>query len=212
MTNLTPAQVMARLASGNVISGLWNCHKQGLHSLVLTERRDEIVGMTRVFWAAKGHSMKHLIAGDDFNLLPHNHRQAIKLELLWGEVSNYAFAPCNRDDWPDYPLYEYKFSSAIADDGMAVEKTKFQWMWEVDKASVGTGKGAVELEAHSVHTVVVRSETAAWVVYEGPVSKMPSLCYSLKPDLKLSSQGLYIPMSKSDIRDACEKLLENAND
>jgi hypothetical protein len=208
MTNLTPAQVMARLASGNVISGLWNCHKHGLHSLVLTERRDEIVGMTRVFWAAKGHSMKHLIAGDDFNLLPHNHRQAIKLELLWGDVSNYAFAPCDRDDWP---LYEYQFSSAITDGDMAVEKTKFQWMRVTERSSVGTGEWAIVLEAHSVHTVVVHSETAAWIVYEGPVSKMPSLCYSFKPDLKLSSQGLYIPMSKSDIHNACENLLENAN-
>jgi hypothetical protein len=206
--NLTPAQVMARLASGNVVSGLWNCHKQGLHSLVLSDRMDEIVGMTRVFWAAKGHSMKRLIAGDDFNLLPHNHRQSIKLELLWGEVSNYAFAPGDRDGWP---LYEYEFSSAIADDGMAVQKTKFQWMRGAVRTSVGTGKWAVELEAHSVHTVVVHSETAAWIVYEGPVSKMPSLCYSFKPDLKLSSQGLYIPMSEPEIHNACDNLLENAN-
>ena len=206
MSRLTPAQVMARIAVGNVKSTLLNCHKPGLHSIVLEDRVDENIGMTRVFYATADHTLGTLMTGGDFSLLPHNHRQDIKLELLWGEVDNLSVRRGSGGE--GIPAYQYDFSSAIVDGEIGVSLTG-EWPLLVTRTNkIGAGIRAVTLDWHEIHTVVVQSKTAAWVVYEGALSHgQTSRCISLKPDLKLSQEGLYIP---GDIADIKEQFLNDA--
>lgn len=200
---MNQAQVMAAIARGDVIAGLANCHKQGVYSLVLQERKNDYVGMVRVFYASKGHGLANLIEDGDFALLPHNHRQSISLQLLWGCALNHEFkANEPRGGWP---LKRYEFSSAIVDDHIGVtfrgaEKLSGSMVSEI-------GSEPLKLEAHHIHTVQVPSETAAWVVIEGAISKQPSLCRSFKSNLSLTSEGLYLPMNKKDIAKVCNEMV-----
>jgi hypothetical protein len=205
MSRLTPAQVMARIAVGNVKSTLLNCHKPGLHSIVLEDRVDENVGMTRVFYSTADHTLGTLMTGGDFSLLPHNHRQDIKLELLWGEVDNLILQ--KDSGGAGLPAHKYYFSSAIVDDEIGVSYSG-DFPFSVTRTNrIGPGPQSLLLKAETFHTVVVKSKTAAWVVYEEQTSKVPSMCLSLSPNLKLSQEGLDIP---GDITDIKEQFLNDA--
>lgn len=205
---MTTAQILARIANGQIISGLRNCHKYGLTSIVLRPRLNDREGMVRVFYAEKGHTMGSFIEGADFTLLPHNHRQAISLELLWGDVFNYKFINNPATKSYGLPTYKYEFSSAIADDQIGVKKLGESRLYLDTITKFPESPDKIVLPGPVIHTVEVRSETAAWIVCEWDINPEPSYCWSFKEHLKLDAHDLYVPLTEPQKTVVGKKIIE----
>lgn len=176
------------------ISGLRHCHVPDVHSYVISDRISPEVGMVRVFHCV-GESLSALTSRNgDFSLAPHNHRQDIRLIHIGGSVMNVSMAIDRRRHGRDQ--YEYGFKSELSDDGMGVQfkDTVFLNVAQI----LALQSHDVTLAAADVHTVVAAPQSA-WVVIEGKASTKPSLCYSNRNDLTLSSDGLYIRMSPAHL-------------
>lgn len=83
------------------ISGIHNCHVPGLNSYVIRGRADEKVGMVRAFHNEGDHRGDNFLGKllqdkpeecrQEYMLLPHNHRQAIRIIPVRGSVVNVTF-------------------------------------------------------------------------------------------------------------------------
>lgn len=180
------------------LSGLANCHIPGLYSLVLSGREGPSNGMRRVFYAGVDCRMP-LFDGADFRLKPHNHRQNITLTLLTGDASNVTL----KTGFGDHRVWCYKFKSALLNGEFALERMNYENARTVSKPI--TPKG-ISLHWSIVHTVVARPMTA-WLVEEGELAP-PDMerLWSIDHDLKLSSKGLYEPMSAKGLETMWEML------
>jgi hypothetical protein len=208
MNDLTTAQIIGRIARGDVLSGLKNCHIKNIHSLVFKERTNEYWGMNRLFYAAKGHSIGRLFGeGGDFCLLPHNHRQSISIELLFGQVSNLRFFDA---DHLTLPCFEYHFDSAVLGGNGSLQSMRSVKISAPSWERLVPGC-PIKLEWNQVHGMVVHSEVAAWIVREGftaPSTALTSvLTYSMVPEKKLDMRGLYEPMDASTISKFCREII-----
>lgn len=186
--------------NGRFISGFLNCHLPELHSYVIRERVSDCSGMIRIFHNT-GSSMSSLVKEDgDYRVAPHNHQQDIRLFMLSGSVVNVNFevhnyAPGRRS------TFEYWFGSALKSGEFSIHFHDMAEMF-IDDISTIPESGIV-LNSKQVHTVVA-APGSAWLVAEGQIApaKQRSVCYSKKPNLKLNSAGLYIPMSPLDLGNA----------
>jgi hypothetical protein len=190
------------------ISGLKNCHVKGVDSLVISERVSDEVGMVRVFHATPGHGLINIFKRLDlptaeFCLAPHNHRQDVSLELIYGNVSNWRATETDAEFAID--LTEYRFFSGILGK-MEVEplrKARMAFNREVLQSGV-----PAHMSASQVHTVQVVSPPAAWIVREGEISNAPSLAYNCE-GWEPTSGGLYIPMTADELADAALAIAKN---
>lgn len=190
------------------ISGLANCHLPGLYSFVISERTSPEIGMKRIFYAGSRCEMS-LWEGADFRLKPHNHRQSIRLTLLFGEATNIRFS---FDRFGKLALWKYHFRSALLGSG----KFGLDRMWREDasyKEEPMTPLG-IDLHWSDVHTVTAARETA-WLVEEGELAPEGNeRCYSVSHDLTLTSAGLYVPLdtrSLAAFASILEEKLQSAN-
>lgn len=183
------------LERSKIISALANCHIHGLYSIVLRERVDEYKGMLRIFYVPEScRSLERLMTGNDYSLMPHNHRQDITLYGLFGHATNvmHKYVPKEENGMPKY---EYSFGSALIDGEFSLNLEK-----EVNQAGAKWDEidtNGVCLLASDIHTVVAEPGSA-WLVVEGKLSERESTrCYSMLANKKLSSEGLYesIPSS-----------------
>lgn len=200
---MTTAQVVAKIARGEVISAIKHTHIRNLHSLVLEERKDELAGMTRIYFADEGHGMKSLIKYGEFVLMPHCHRQDITLHKLFGEVGNVKFySPIGSIN-----ACQYVFNSPILG---GVGELKMQFSDRIGFPLVTDMEDQViELPYHAIHSMVVDSPTAAWIVREGqtaPSGYNPP-CWSMKPDRVLDMTGMYQPATRDEIDDMCRRII-----
>lgn len=176
----------------NFVSGLANCHLPNLYSFAISERQSEHVGMRRIFYSGLHCRMDLWDDGGDFRLKPHNHRQNIKLSLLFGNVQNVSIGlgPHGTDL---FHVWKYRFGSALLDGQFSVER-----MNEEQCSLTHTPLTSEPLTLHwnDVHTVVA-DPGSMWLVEEGELAP-PGMerCWSTNHRLKLSNAGLYEPMSR----------------
>lgn len=179
------------------ISGLRNCHIQGVNSYVLRDRISPSEGMIRVFHC-EGARLSALYTADDFSIAPHNHRQDITLYHLYGNVANVSFG----DSSEDGEVHEYLVGSALLGGQFSLERTVKSGgglALPVEQVTAIPRSGLF-LTVNDVHTIVA-SPASAWLVIEGQQAPEThqSLCYSTKWNLQLKSDGLYIPMSENEL-------------
>lgn len=180
----------------NWISGIQNCHVEGLNSYVIANRTSDYNGMLRVFHNVGGRGfgfnwMNALLRDGDYALAPHNHRQAIRLVPIRGHVLNVSFELDRRSH--DHRTTEWVFESAILTGTASIRYKDSIDMYVRDVAILPIH--GISLAAHEVHTVVA-SEGAAWLVVEGKPAPpfQQSLFYTRRPDYRLNDDGLYQSM------------------
>lgn len=176
------------------ISGLANCHLPGLYSFVISERVSPEIGMKRVFYAGSRCDM-NLWDRADFRLKPHNHRQSIRLTLLFGEASNVDFT---FDRYGNLALWKYGFRSALLND----RRFGLERMWREDARFTEEPITSQGLHLHwsDVHTVTASRESA-WLVEEFEQAPAGTeRCYSTSDHLTLDSRGLYVPLDTRTLR------------
>jgi hypothetical protein len=185
------------------ISGLKNCHIPGLYSLVISDRESSMVGMNRIFYAGEGHEMSTLFRPDGmFSIAPHNRRQDICLQLLFGNVVNWDCEKrAGRLGLLSGTYSEYRFESGILGEMAAVE-VRPVWLSLTRRRLTA---GGIVLRASAIHTVEVASSTAAWRVVEGQIAEHPTVAYN-PSRWKPSSEGLYIPMSRLELDRTAEAI------
>lgn len=183
------------------ISGLANCHVKGLFSLVLRERQSPTEGMVRIFYAGQESEIGYLYGENDFNVMPHNHRQDITLYRLFGDAVNVHVDMHGGTEL----LAEYEFKSAILGGDLSLKFRGFQHHARTIREQIT--EDGVALRAWAVHTVVAQKESA-WVVKEGALAEEPyvSVCYSASSKKTLNRDGLYKVMSKEEIEAVTWKL------
>ena len=199
---MTRADIIDRLASGPLLSGLRNCHHKGLHSVVLDERRDG--SLSRIFMATDVCSMDRIFRTDGHMVVgAHNHDKGIKFTLLYGEAwhvtLNTDAINSNSDPW-----YRYEFTSAI-DSGSFGLLTPRKLM-----VSVGiTNLDGTYMDVHAIHTVMCQPWTA-WHCDEGPKQPVKKHVWSPRPDLVLDPAGLYLSMDEPELETMRQILLNKA--
>jgi hypothetical protein len=172
------------------VSGLANCHLPGLYSLVLSERESATVGMRRVFYAGVDCHMD-LWDGADFRIKPHNHRQDIKLTLLFGKVENVSMK-IQPIGFEEFHVWKYEFGSALLNGQFDLKRR--EEVGVILKAAPITKEG-IHLHWSDVHTVTAKPHSA-WLIEEGDrAPEGMERCYSISHHLEMSSEGLYQSMT-----------------
>ncbi len=186
------------------LSGLADCHLPGLYSLVLSERVSPEVGMRRVFYASQICRMD-LWDGADFRLKPHNHRQNIKLTLLFGKAANVDVKLSEVHQWRgEFAVYEYGFRSALLNGEFSVERIR---MHAASLKMRDLTERPLYLHWSNIHTVVA-APRSAWLVEECALApEGMERCYSVSHRLSLSSDGLYRKMDRAEL-DQMEELFD----
>lgn len=173
------------------ISGLSNCHLPGLYSLVLSERQTPKIGMRRIFYCGPNCTMD-LWAGADFRLKPHNHRQNLRLTLLFGQAKNVSL----KIGFGIHRAWCYRFGSALLNGSFELDRLFFQ---DVDVAPKPITREGVDLHWSDVHTMTAQPGSA-WLVEEGELAPPDTArCWSIDHQLKLSNEGLYLPMEAKQL-------------
>lgn len=188
-----------QLKEGAVESGLFDCHHRGLHSIVLNTRPDG--SLVRIFFADHSHKMGKLYdENGHFTLGAHNHDKPIKFTHLYGNVVNVDFGNSRGAE----QLYRYPFVSALetGEFGLGTPEKEHKWVScvrPIDEVEMGT---------KDVHTVMVLTGEAAWLVDEGPREKVQKYIYSPHKDLSLTKDPeMYRPMSPADFKHACQRVV-----
>ena len=181
------------------ISGLADCHLPGLYSFVVSERTSPSVGMRRVFYAGADCRMD-LWDGADFRLKPHNHRQDIRLTLLFGEAKNVTIK-VGHGKGP-HRLWCYRFGSALLNREFSLERMHHEDAGVSEEPITAEG---LPLHWSIVHTVVAAPRTA-WLVEEFDLApEGTERLWSVNHNLTLSSAGLYRKMDRFEL-DGMERL------
>lgn len=181
------------------ISGLANCHVKGLYSLVISDRVNDDIGMKRVFYCSIGCDMSLWSGawltkdGYDFRIKPHNHKQDVRLKRFFGDVENVMLKPTDGEH--HLTVYEYAFCSALLNG-------KFELARVMTPSKVLRTSAPLEqldMRWDEVHTVVAKPHSA-WLVEEGKLAP-PNMqrLWSTQPDLKLSEEGLYVPLARKEL-------------
>jgi len=199
MTKYEKKEVIEKLEAG-LKSGLWNCHVPGLHSVILEEKLDG--SLVRIFFTDSRHRLNELFTPTGhFTLGAHNHDKELCFTSLYGDVLNVdvvlsRLAPNT--------LYQYDFQSALTTGEFSLGAPKM-----VGAIILVRPIDGVCMQPESVHTVLVNTPHAAWLVEEGPTVPLQKQIYSPREDLQLSKEGLYQSMSERNLTDIQQILLEN---
>ena len=177
------------------ISGLKNCHIPGLYSLVISERQSEMIGMRRVFYASPECRLSEMWDGADFMLKPHNHRQDIILTKLCGSVTNIKVIQSGPDR--PYTVYRYGFGSALKDGSFTLTR---MWKEDIGFREQPITESPLLMHWSEFHTIIA-APGSSWMVEERQMA--PASCerlLSVNHNLSLSAEGLYIPLTESELR------------
>jgi hypothetical protein len=183
-----------------------NCHLPGLDSVVLYAGPD---GMIRFYFARAGANEMHRLHGPDghFTLGVHNHRYRIAKIPLNAPIINMRTRPAETAEPWSYRLYAYRFRSALRGEEMGVEPVAQVAMEPLQPDLLVPGQPSI-MQPEDQHTVMVSPGIdTAWLVVEGAPQEITPLIYSPRPDLAISGDGLYTPMTDLQQRASLEKVL-----
>lgn len=179
-----------------------NCHTEGVDSIVLFDRSPLRDGMIRFYFARAGsHHLDQLYdTVGNYTVGIHNHRYNIGIVPLFGEIVNVSTAKATRlTDSRNQLLYEYQFSSALKKEGLGTALMSPQMMSPHEEIPLAPGQLHL-MRSEDLHTIVVKDKPglpgAAWMVIEGAHQPTTPLIYSPRPDLQISTGGLYLPISR----------------
>lgn len=179
-----------------------NCHTPGLDSVVLLDEPGG--GMIRFYYAHGGQHTMHRMLNEHghFTVGIHNHKYEIAKIPLSGPIINLRTKVlANNDPSPSLQLWEYTFASALKGGGMEVQRRHSRRASVPQPDLMMPGEMVIMLP-EDLHTVLVPPNVdVAWMVIEGPPVDIESLIYSPRPDLSLSTEGLYDPMTKAECLD-----------
>ena len=197
---MTRRQVLERLRSAPLKSGLLNCHHVGLHSVVLDERADG--SLSRIFFTTNTSRMDrvclpsgHLVIG------AHNHDKPIRFTALYGKAWHLSLdTEAIRSDSPLW--HRYPFASHLETGQFALgDPRAFRVTVRLSDLD-GT-----YLSTKDIHTVVA-PPCAAWHCDEGPREDVKKYIWSPRPDLKLDDTGLYQPMGEDLLESARQYVID----
>lgn len=206
---LSTVEIIRSLCQGKCTGAVRNCHLPNVHSMALRERLDGHTGMARVFYADKGHPLKSMFGADgDFTIMPHNHRQHITIELLFGKVYNLRYQKTSQETG-FLPVYEYWFDSPLLGGSNTFQPTTQNRLsapvWE--ELALGV---PISMYWYQIHGMVVQSDRAAWIVREGKLApvipKTSGLAYSLLPQKLIDSTGMYLTMPANEAQKMCKDI------
>lgn len=195
-----------------------NCHTEGVDSVVLFDRSPSRDGMIRFYYARKGiHQLGQLYDDDgNYTVGIHNHRYNIGIVPLFGEIVNISTQKATRlTDARNQILFEYQFRSALKDGHLGTTPMKPQIMKPHEETPLAPGKLHL-MTSEDLHTIVVKDKPrlpgAAWMVIEGAHQPTTPLIYSPRPDLQISTGGLYLPISRAKAISIAEEVFRLAEE
>lgn len=168
---------------------LMDCHAVGVSSIVLEKAFGALL---RVFLAWESHQL-HLNQSLGTAVVgAHDHRTAINLNPLYGDVFNSTYEELDRGK----PIGEWEFSSAIA----GHSKVRFKRDTSLSLVECRRLVSEIHVPRYAIHTVHVASPMAAWSVRES--STRPRSTTRLFSDHMPNIDGMYRRFtSASDVRD-----------
>lgn len=173
-------------------ASIQNCHVAGLDSIVFKASAP----MVRVYIAREDHVLWRNLPSltETMSLGLHQHRTAITMTPLFGEVDNVVLAIGGEP----FGLFGYSFKSRICD-GVS----GFEPLYGGKAALYGLKTNRLKsptymrgTDMHSVH--VPRGRMAAWLICEGAPNESydPALLTNDQDPASSSSAGLYVPMTR----------------
>ncbi len=195
-------EIVARLEARAVLSGLLDCHIRGLHSIVLEERADG--SLLRIFYATARANMDRLFSHNGhFQLGAHNHDKELSFKVLHGQVYNVSLDFAADLDQRAMNLFRYPFRSALTSGAFGLGPADgVRMLLSIQPLD------SVTMRVTQIHTVLIASSKAVWVVDEGPRDPLAEkFIYSPRPDLTLDSTDLYRPMKPGVIANICDEIL-----
>ena len=171
-----------------ILGGLANCHVKGLYSLVLTERLSPEKGMTRIFYVGPEGcdlSFRYNLKGER-SLLPHSHRQDVRLYKLAGDIENFLFTESPNG----ITFNEFQYDSVLLG-GKGFTLLREKVCMKETFSQLPTHSGLL-LFKEDIHTIVAKPNSA-WLVVEGAVIDGPTKCYTFNKNPRLA-ENLYQPM------------------
>jgi len=191
--------LLHHLERAGKISGIANCHAEGVHSLML---HDEPENRIRLFCTTPGHDLEHAEKTIGF----HAHRTDIRLVPIAGVLRNIEPRLIRTGLGVNNILHECRYSSAVLGEQPRLVSTgaKFRYFYDEDMV---LGPQGVWLPARQLHTVAAMSAATAWLVFEGKAAKKyDDRCYT--PNLNWNTTGLYRPMKNYEVRAILQRAID----
>jgi hypothetical protein len=198
---MTVKEAVEIMKDGSAVSGLANCHHKGLYSIVLRER--EGGQLDRVFYASNLHTMDRVFRPDGhFTIGAHNHDKPLEFKVIFGDVYHILLL---RGDRCYVRMYKYPFNKSALETGEFSIGEPEPQLCAIHLLPLDYTK----MDTRTLHSVLVPSTSAAWLVTEGPQVETQRYIYSPRPDLKLDNNGLYIPLDQKSIKRVCNAIVES---
>lgn len=192
-------EILDKLNSAPLKSGLRNCHHVGLHSVVMEERPNG--SLSRIFFTTDESTMDRPFRPDGhLTVGAHNHDKGVRFTLLAGRAWH-LWVDTDRIDAISPVWFRYPFNSAI-------DSGKFG-IGEQRRLHVSVTVGNLDntyMSTSQTHTVLATPRTA-WHCDEGPKEPKQKYIWSPRGDLELDATGLYQPMSAAELEESRELLL-----
>ncbi len=202
------------------MTGVKNCHCRGVDSIVLRESP-----MVRVFITRPDHALWQNTLPHIFSVGFHPHATNIEIEVIHGQISNVEPGFVHKPDKPsllmpgkikdlaqiDSLLDRSNFRRYRFDSFLRGGLGGFQDMDVVFHVSHFNRKletGAkLSLHGRHLHTIhVEKGQEVAWVIREGAANpNFEPICWSNAPLTEWTADGLYIPMTTTELKAAQEK-------
>lgn len=189
------------------MTGLWNCHAIGLHSIVLYQNGDML---RRMFFTTKDHELHRNWSYSNPSIAFHPHRFDITLIPITKNATNVILDTTEvprENNGCTVAKWRYK-SQLISGEG------SFWKERDVSLKSMAIKHWPMNvpryMSADVVHSVFVpKSEEAAWIVEEGRPypDQYENIAYSNADLSSWSSDGLYQPMDEEEIFETIKKYL-----
>ena len=159
---------------------LINCHKKGVHSVILQENP-----IHRIFFTTPDHELR-----DVNSVAAHPNHCDLTIVPLWGNIVNVIWAVVGFSGIG--LLREYEFDSKIKGGSGEFRETGWQVNFSTYSSRV---EAPIKLGANDIHTIYSPDDYAAWLIIEGKeYEKYRPLSYALtKPKI---DANLYQPMTK----------------
>lgn len=200
---MTKLEILARLRSAPLLSGVFNCHNIGLTSVVLDERKDG--SLSRIFFATETCTLDRIFKPDGHMTVgAHNHDKGIKFTTLFGNPRHVSLYVNYSFDFPEMRWYRYPFVSALdsGEFGLLSPRSFLVkvTIHDLDNTYMGTDQ---------IHTVTC-NPFSAWHCDESSKEDVKKHVWSPRPDLTLDSTNLYIPMSEVELEVTRQLLIQNS--
>ena len=192
-------KLLSHLYIRGKVTGLYNCHVMGLHSLML---QDEPENRIRMFVATSAHQLHPGPGHENMPLAVHPHHCDVTLINLYGFPMNHVYRRAlGPGDWN-----RCSYSSGVTgtpaltvvNSGVHLHRTE---------QHILSDKGTF-LPASTLHAISLPAgDSAAWLVLEGQEDpNYESYCYTKNP--KFDPTNLYQPMDKDEASEMLRSITE----